>query len=155
MLPHLSGSLNPIYNPARRGVQRFFFGAPARAFCAGHHGGSRLHVAPKPRSDHGLRVRRGDTQQRWRRTQLPLEPIKADVCGLPVITLASEEAALLGDAILASVAVGEFGSLQQACEQMVSLKGRIQPGANQQVYSRYYQLYCKLDNYMDAFSRLD
>ena len=157
MLPHLSGSLNPVYNPEARGV---FSG-----FTLGHHRGHFVRaimeaVAFMLRRNLDLILASGFHAEEIRNSgggaRSPLwNQIKADVCGLPVITLASEEAALLGDAILDSVAVGEFGSLQKACEQMVALKGRIEPGANQSVYFHYYQLYCKLDNYMDAYSRID
>jgi xylulokinase len=81
--------------------------------------------------------------------------IKADVCGIPVVNLGSEEAALLGNAILCAVACEEFDSIAQACATMVSLKRRVEPGINQEAYAELYLRYCNLDDHMDRFYRQD
>jgi xylulokinase len=79
--------------------------------------------------------------------------IKADVCGLPIATLANEEAALLGDAILAGAACGVFASVNEACSQMVVIKERIQPGEQQAAYEKAYQRYNDLNRCLGPYFR--
>jgi xylulokinase len=56
--------------------------------------------------------------------------IKADVLGVPVITLEQEDTAVLGDAILAAVACGAHKNLVAACAAMVRLRGKIEPNVS-------------------------
>ena len=79
--------------------------------------------------------------------------IKADVCGLPVVRSATEETALLGDAILAGVAAGLFVSVAEGCQKMVRLTERILPGVMSGPYQDIYQRYCDLDDHLDAYWR--
>ncbi len=80
--------------------------------------------------------------------------IKADVCQRPVVTLKNEETALLGDAILAGVATGEFESIEAGCKAMVTINERILPGPDQAAYLAAYQLYCNLDGQLaDYFKK--
>ncbi|MGB8253374.1 MAG: FGGY family carbohydrate kinase, partial [Anaerolineaceae bacterium] len=79
--------------------------------------------------------------------------IKADVCNLPVITMASEETGLLGDAILAGVASGVFSSIQAGCDSMVKLKETCQPGEMVQAYLKPYQSFCELDRVLAEYYR--
>jgi xylulokinase len=72
--------------------------------------------------------------------------VKADVLGLPVVTTENEEAASLGAAILAGVAVGVFPSLDAAIERMVAVKDRYQPDPGTRAaydagYATYRELY--------------
>lgn len=79
--------------------------------------------------------------------------IKADVCGLPIVTLVNEETALLGDAILAGVACGVFSSVAEACAQMVAIKERIQPGKQRVAYEMAYQRYQDLNRCLGPYFR--
>jgi xylulokinase len=144
MLPHLSGAFSPEYEPRARGV---FFG-----FTLGH---GREHfvratleavafmlrrnlelltvagaVASEVRSHGG-----GARSALWNQ-------IKADVCGLPVVTLEGSEAAIRGDAILAGVASGAFASLDEACRLAVREARRFDPEpATRDVYEAAYGQY--------------
>jgi sugar (pentulose or hexulose) kinase len=76
--------------------------------------------------------------------------IKADVLQLPVATVACEETACLGAAVLGAVATGCYGSLEQAVARMARLRGRIEPDpANAEVYRRGYTWY------VDLYERLE
>src|SRR4030067_3158892 len=79
--------------------------------------------------------------------------IKADVCGIPIVTLANEETALLGDAILAGVACGVFNSVAEACAQMVAIKERIPPSNHSPVYEKLYQRYSELNQCLGPYFR--
>jgi len=71
--------------------------------------------------------------------------IKADVLGLPVVTTEIEEAASLGAAILAGVAVGTFASLEDAVARAVVVKNRFEPDpANRATYDAAYATYREL-----------
>jgi xylulokinase len=71
--------------------------------------------------------------------------IKADVLGMPVVTVTSQEVACLGAAVLAGVAVGLYSSPQAAVEELVSIKERWQPDpANKPAYDHGYELYVRL-----------
>ena len=155
MLPHLSGSNSPVYNSEARGV---FCG-----FSLGHQKGHFVRaileaVAFMLRRNLDLARQAGIDPSEIRssgggaRSQLWCQ-IKADVCAVPVISLASEEAALLGDVILAGVACGEFINLEDGCRRMVNLRGHTLPGANSPAYQEIYQRYCDLDDTLDAFFR--
>jgi sugar (pentulose or hexulose) kinase len=68
--------------------------------------------------------------------------VKADVLGIPVVTTEIEEAASLGAAILAGVAVGTFASIEDAVARMVVVKARYEPDpANRAVYDAGYETY--------------
>jgi xylulokinase len=72
--------------------------------------------------------------------------VKADACGLPVITLEGEDAAVRGDAMLAGVAVGAFGDLAEADAALVRPVARYDPDpvtrpAYDEAYGRYVRLF--------------
>lgn len=155
MLPHLSGALAPIVNSAARGV---FCG-----FSLAHHKGHfvraileavafmlrrNLEVAVNA----GLAIDEIRTSGGGARSQL-WNQIKADVCRIPVVTLDSEEAALLGDAILGGVATGVFSTLEEGVRHMVALAGRVDPGPDQPAYAEWYDRYCDLDDTLDPYFR--
>jgi sugar (pentulose or hexulose) kinase len=77
--------------------------------------------------------------------------IKANVCNRPIVTLANEETALLGDAILAGVAVGLFQSIEEGCNSMVVVKESIQPDGDAHAYMEPYRLYCDLDQRLSDY----
>ena len=155
MLPHLMGAFSPEENPAARGV---FSG-----FTLGHGKGHfvrailegvafNLRQILEALSQTGYHFSEVRTSGGGSRSKL-WNQIKADVCGLPIVTLANEETALLGDAILAGTACGVFSSIFEACAQMVALKQRILPGAQRTAYERPYQLFCDLNQCLAPYFR--
>jgi xylulokinase len=79
--------------------------------------------------------------------------IKADVCGLPVVIMENEEAALLGDAILAAVACGFYGSVAEACARMVAIRQRISPAGDRSAYEVAYRRYYNLNACLGPYFR--
>ena len=68
--------------------------------------------------------------------------IKADVCGLPVVTLQGEDAAIRGDAMLAGAAAGVFADLDAAERAMARFDRRFEPDpANRPTYDAAYGRY--------------
>lgn len=156
-LPHLQGAMAPEANPRARGV---FYGFTLR------HG--RAHFARSIMESIAYIVRRnvdvlaemgigvdevralggGARSRVWNQ-------VKADVLGIPVITTEIEEAASLGAAILAGVAVGTFASLEDAVARMVVVKDRYEPDpANRAVYDAGYETYRGLyGNLVGMFDR--
>jgi xylulokinase len=148
MLPHLMGAFSPEYEPEARGA---FYGFTL------HHG--RPHFVRAVLEAVAFMIRRnlellagagapaaelrshggGARSALWNQ-------IKADACGLPVVTLAGEDAAVRGDAMLAGVAVGLFGDLKDASGAMISLGRRYEPdpaarAAYDDAYGRYVRLF--------------
>ncbi len=148
MLPHLMGAFSPEYEPEARGV---FYGFTL------HHG--RPHFVRAVLESVAFMLRRNlellagagaaATQIRSHgggaRSAL-WNQVKADACGLPVITLAGDDAAVRGDAMIAGVAVGLFPDLAAACSAMVTIRDRYEPnlavrGAYDDAYGRYLRLF--------------
>jgi sugar (pentulose or hexulose) kinase len=155
MLPHLSGVLTPTYNSEARGV----FCGFTLAHQKGHFVRAILEaVAFILRRNLDVAIASGINASEIRtsgggaRSAL-WNQIKADVCGIPVISLATEEAALLGDAILGGTAVKIFDSLEDGVHRMVALSGRTEPSLNQDLYNDIYARYCDLDDTLDPFFR--
>ena len=148
MLPHLMGAFSPEYEPAARGV---FYGFTL------HHG--KPHFARAVLEAVAFMLRRnlellasagapateirshggGARSALWNQ-------IKADACGLPVVTLEGADAAVRGDAMLAGVACGVFQDLTQASEAMVKVDLRYEPdpatkAAYDDAYGRYVRLF--------------
>ncbi|MCI5752551.1 MAG: xylulokinase [Oscillospiraceae bacterium] len=80
----------------------------------------------------------GGTSPLWRQ-------MLADLYGCPVKTAASKEGPALGVAILAMVAAGVYGSVQEACAAIVKTDKVQQPiEENIPEYERYYRFYTKI-----------
>jgi xylulokinase len=147
MLPHLMGAFSPEYEAGARGV---FFGFTL------HHG--KAHFARAVLEAVAFMLRRnlemlsaagaeaseirshggGARSALWNQ-------IKADVCGLPVVTLQGEDAAPRGDAMLAGVAAGVFADLGAASEALVATDRRFEPDpANRGAYDLAYRRYVDL-----------
>jgi sugar (pentulose or hexulose) kinase len=146
-LPHLEGTACPEFNPAARGV---FFGATLRHTRAHFVRALLESVAYMLKRDVdlveelGVPVREVRSAGGGARSDLWLR-IKADVLQLPVATVACEETACLGAAILGAVATGTYTNLEQATARMARLRGRIEPDpANAEVYRRGYARYVEL-----------
>jgi xylulokinase len=147
MLPHLMGAFSPEPNPRARGSFTGFTLTHTR----GHFVRALLEsVAFLLRRNLESIERTGITIREIRSTgggarSTLWNQIKANVCNHPIVTLANEETALLGDAILAGVASGIFQSIEEGCKSMVTIKETIQPNAEAQAYSEPYHRYCELD----------
>jgi xylulokinase len=155
MLPHLMGAFSPEENPAARGVFSGFTlghgkGHFVRAILEGVAFNLRQILAAL--TEAGLQFSEVRTSGGGARSPL-WNQIKADVCGLPILTLANEETALLGDAILAGTACGVFSSIIEACAQMVAIKQRILPGVQRTAYDRPYQQFCDLNQCLAPYFR--
>lgn len=157
MLPHLSGSMAPDMNADAKGV---FFG-----FTLKHRKahfiravlesiGCILRRNVDALSNMGIQVDEirslggGSKSRTWNQ-------IKADMLGIPVVTMDSKEAACLGAAILAGTAVGVFDGVESACQAMVHEKERFIPApSNKPVYDRLYQMYRSVfDALKESFAR--
>jgi sugar (pentulose or hexulose) kinase len=147
MLPHLMGAFSPVPNPSARGA----FSGFTLSHTRGHFVRAVLEgVAFMLRQnldtlrDAGLPVLElrstggGSRSPVWNQ-------IKADVCRIPVVTLMTEDTALLGDAILAGVACDVFGSVEQGCREMVQPKCIYSPGEHADLYDEPFRRYDDLD----------
>ena len=67
--------------------------------------------------------------------------IKADVLNLPITVTECTEATSLGAAMLAAVAAGEYADFEDATASMVKTAFRVKPGANVEVYEKYFRKY--------------
>jgi xylulokinase len=156
MLPYLMGSFSPEEIPTARGVFSGFTlrhgrGHFVRAILEGvafnlrHNlevlGEAGLHFSELRSSGGGAR------SMLWNQ-------IKADVCGLPVLTMANNEAALLGDAILAALACGMYSSAAEACASMVAVQDRLQPGPARFDYEKAYRRYIELNTALVPYFRV-
>jgi sugar (pentulose or hexulose) kinase len=148
MLPHLMGAFSPEYEPEARGA---FYGFTL------HHGKGHFvravleAIAFMLRRNLELLANLGAEAQEIRshgggaRSAL-WNQIKADTCGLPVVTLQGEDAAVRGDAMLAGVAAGVYTDLDEAIAAMVTTDERYEPDptahrAYDAAYARYVELF--------------
>jgi len=147
MLPHLMGAFSPEYEPEARGV---FYGFTL------HHG--RPHFVRAVLEAVAFMLRRNlellagagaaasEVRSHGGGSASPLwNQIKADACGLPVVTLDGGAAAVRGDAMLAGVAAGVFPDLAAAGSAMVTIADRYEPdAATRAVYDDAYGRYIGL-----------
>lgn len=153
MLPHLMGAFSPEPNAAARGTFTGFTishtrGHFVRALLEGVAFMLKQNLEFIERTGieiHEIRSMGGGSRS-------PLwKQIKANVCNLPVVTLANEETGLLGDAILAGVASGIFPSIEAGCHAMVAIKETIQPGDQVGAYIQPYYRYLELDHQLAGY----
>jgi sugar (pentulose or hexulose) kinase len=156
-LPHLVGAACPEFNPAARGV---WFGVGLHHTKA-HFVRSILEaVAYMLRRNVELLKELGIAVHEIRAlgggARSPLwNQIKADVLGIPILTLTSEEQACLGAAILAGSAVSLFSSPEDAATTLVRVADRYEPDpAVKPVYDRGYELYVQLYNSLEELFSL-
>jgi len=159
MLPHLMGAFSPEYEPEARGA---FYGFTLR-HGKGHFVRAVLEaVAFMLRRNLELLAGAGATAEEIRshgggaRSDL-WNQIKADVCARPVVTLAGDDAAIRGDAMLAGVAAGVFPDLAEAGRALVTTKRRFVPDPSASaVYEEAYAGYIRLfDLLRPLFARPD
>lgn len=68
-----------------------------------------------------------------------------DIYGIDVKTMASQEGAALGAAILGGVAGGVFATVEEGCRSMVKEGSSVSPSKENHVrYMHFYKLYCDL-----------
>ena len=158
MLPHLMGAFTPEYEPAARGA---FYGFTL------HHGTGHfvrailestaymLRRNLELLSSAGIETReirshgRGAKSGAWNQ-------IKADSCGVSVVTLQGDEAAVRGDAMVAGVAAEVYMSLTAASDAMVIPQDRFEPdAAKRDVYDVGYSRYVELFEAMAPFRERD
>ena len=149
MLPHLAGAFSPEYVPEARGA---FIGITL-THTRGHFVRAVLEaVAFMLRRNIELVGRAGAVATAIRShgggARSPLwNQIKADACGLPVVTLEGADAAVRGDAMTAGVAVGAYPDLAAADAALVVVKARCEPNdANRAAYDAAYERYNGLFN---------
>ena len=75
--------------------------------------------------------------------------IHADVSNVPISLTAVPDAATLGSAILGAVAAGLFPNPQSAAANMVQVRGRIEPDAQQHEAYKFY-----VDQYINTYPPL-
>ena len=148
MLPHLMGAFSPEYESGARGA---FYGFTL------HHGKGHFvravleSIAFMLRRNVELLASVGAEAREIRshgggaRSAL-WNQIKADTCGLPVVTLQGDDAAIRGDAMLAGIAAGVYADLAAASTAMVATKDCYRPDplthrAYEAAYARYGQLF--------------
>lgn len=147
MLPHLAGAFSPEYVSAARGV----FAGFTLAHTRGHFVRAILEaVAFMLRRNLELLAAAGASAIEVRshgggaRSDL-WNQVKADACGVPIITLAGEDAAVRGDAMLAGVAVGAYSDLVAAERALVTTRARYEPNpATRAAYDEAYERYVRL-----------
>lgn len=153
-LPHLVGSGTPTCDHLSRGAflglslktgRREMFQAvvDALAFEA------RLNLECLEQQDihiSELRAVGGGTRSRR------MLELKATVLNRPIRTLRNPEAALLGAAMLAQVAVGKFGSLEHACRECVRIDETVEPRESAvEEYSAAFDRYRQLHGVLRSF----
>ena len=147
MLPHLAGAMCPEFDMNARGV---FFGIDLS------HG--RAHFVRAIMESIAYMLRRNIESIREMGIDITevramggaansaiWTGIKADVLHVPVVTMRSKEAACLGAAIVAGAATGVFGSIEDACNNIVRLNNRYMPKPeNKDAYDSGYERYVRL-----------
>ena len=146
MLPHLSGSTMPKYNPDARG----YFCGMTLEHKRGHFVRSilesiacmlRANLEYLPFETNEIRIMGGGASS-------PLWcNIKANMTGKCLKTLKCTETATLGSAVMAGVGTGVFASVSEACDKIVATDKEYLPTGDD--YSEVYERYTKLDNLLN------
>jgi xylulokinase len=156
MLPHLMGAFSPFPNAAARGSFTGFTLAHGREhFIRAIIEAVAFLLRQNIESIENAGFTVGEIRTSGGGSHSSLwNQIKADVTNRPILRLETEDSALLGDAILAAVACGFFDSIEDACHNTVTIKERILPGPDAEVYDEMYRRYCDLDKTLgDYFQR--
>jgi len=70
------------------------------------------------------------------------QKIIADVTGLPISTLSTEENTCLGASILAGVGVGVYKDVESAVNKILTISNRVEPRADiHNVYNKAFSVY--------------
>ncbi len=155
-LPYMGNTLSPNWNPSSKGI---FFGASIgttkadwlRALMEGVafdlFSNIKIALASGAKIDK-LTLNGGPTKSSfWNR-------ITADVTGIPLETTNVDEAAPLGDAILAAKGAGIYQSLTEPLSHLVKVTGSIEPDpAVHEMYMDFYTIWERV--YQNLKSELD
>lgn len=145
-LPYLSGERTPHPDPNARGV---FFGLSLR------HGLGHMARSVMEGVSYGLR----DALEMMR--ELGISPSEVIVSGggarsslwrqiladnfqAPIVSVNAVDGAAYGAAVLAAVGVGDFESVEAACDQMIGETGRTLPGEKVGAYNAFHPHYTQL-----------
>lgn len=80
--------------------------------------------------------------------------LKADVLGMPYITLEQQECSLLGSAIVAGYAIGAYSDIAETSKRMnQTVKRMVVNQENQRLYNEKYQHWIKLSQTQEQFLR--
>jgi sugar (pentulose or hexulose) kinase len=158
MLPHLMGAFSPEYEPRARGVWFGFtlaHGRPHFVRAILEAVAYMLRRNLEMLADAGATADEVHSHGGGARSDLWCR-IKADVVGMPVVTLEGDDAAIRGGAMLAGVATGAFADLEEACAAMVTPRKRYLPDPEAQAiyeigYRRYRELFDALRPAFAAF----
>ena len=154
MLPHLMGAGSPEFDVKVKGV----FAGITPQMGKGHFVRAimesvacMININIDSLTKHGIELSEIRTLGGGAESDL-WNQIKADMTGIPFITLQSHETACLGAAILAGIGSGLFHDFQDGCEKMVRLKKKYMPDSTyhakyQEVYEKYIKLYDHLKDY--------
>lgn len=77
--------------------------------------------------------------------------IRADVTGLPVVTIAQKEATVLGAALFAFVGAGVYSSVAEGQEAVRSGEEVVEPGPDRAAYDELYQRYLQVPAALKGF----
>ena len=160
-LPYMGNTLAPNWNPASKGV---FFGATLGTTKADWIRALMEGVAFDLYSNIKIALASGAVIEMLTLNGGPTKSpfwnrITADVTGIPLQTTNVDEAAPLGDAILAAKGAGIYHSLTEPLDQLVKITGSIEPNpAVHEMYMEFYliweQIYKKLKDEMDTLHNL-
>jgi len=78
--------------------------------------------------------------------------IRADVCGVPVVTIEQKEATVLGAAMFGFVGAGVYGGLDEA-RSSATVERVYEPGTNTPAYAPFYERYELLPPALEGFFR--
>ncbi len=143
-LPYLLGERAPVWDPTARGV---FFGLGRnhgrgdmiRAIFEGV-GYSVLDIADRLR-EMGVPVRRVSASGGLARLE-PINQIKSDMLGVPVVLTEELETSALGAMLVAGVNAGDWGSMAEAAAACVRPARVFEPeGARTRMYADFFGLY--------------
>ena len=146
MLPYLSGSTMPVYNPDARGT----FWGMTLAHGVGHFARAILEAVAFTLKDNldCIGVKADEIRITGGGASSPLwAQIKADVTGIRLATLKEKESACLGTALLAGVGAGLFPDVSQAAKAIVRTDKVYLP--EKVDYEGPYKQYKKLDQLLN------
>lgn len=151
MLPYLTGSTMPVYNPAARGT---FWGLTME-HGVGHFARAIMEAVAFTLKDNldYIDQKAGEIRITGGGASSPLwAQIQCDVTGSKLVTLSEKESACLGTAILAGVGLGVFNDIEDACKKLVSPKRVYTPSGDDYTaaYARYRKLNGLLNNPNDV-----
>ena len=148
VLPHFAGAATPYMDTGSRGV---IAGLTAASTAADIYRGCLegvvyemcLNVEHLEKS--GLQYHRIRATGGGAKSALWMQ-MKADMLNVPVEALRTPDAGTVGSAMLTGAALGYFGNLQEAAEQMVEVRRTFEPRLEmhekyRKIYERYRELY--------------